>query len=93
MHKRSKYDTIVDRFLEAGHGLVEISVKGKSPSYVAGKLNKRIQAKGLELKVTTVSDVVYLEKSRPHFITSQDSFFFKDIFWSLHSMCLAHVYQ
>ena len=45
------------------HDLVEIEVENKKPSYVAGMLNKRIQARGLELKATAISDVVYLEKA------------------------------
>lgn len=59
----SIYDPIIDQFLEAGHDLVEIEVEGKKPGYVAGMLKKRIRARGLELKATAVSDVVYLEKA------------------------------
>jgi hypothetical protein len=58
----SIYDPMIDRFLEAGHDLVEIEVEGKKPDYVAGMLKKRIRARGLEIKATAVSDVVYLEK-------------------------------
>ena len=62
--KRSSiYDPIIDQFLERGHHLVEIEVEGKNPSYLAGMLNKRIKARGLELKATAVSDIVYLEKA------------------------------
>jgi len=59
----SIYDPLIDRFLESGHDLVEIEVEDKKPSYVAGMLKKRIQVRGLELKATAVSDVVYLEKN------------------------------
>ncbi len=59
----SIYDPMIDRFLESGHDLVEIEVEDKKPSYVAGMLKKRIQVRGLELKATAVSDVVYLEKN------------------------------
>jgi hypothetical protein len=59
----SIYDPMIDRFLESGHDLVEIEVEDKKQSYVAAMLNKRIQVRGLELKATAVSDVVYLEKN------------------------------
>jgi len=59
----SIYDPIIDQFIESGHGLVEIEVEGKKPSYVAVMLKKRTQARGLEIKATAVSDVVYLEKA------------------------------
>jgi hypothetical protein len=38
-------------------------VEGKSAGYVAKILNKRIKVRGLKLRVTVVSDVVYLEKA------------------------------
>jgi len=63
IRKRSIYDPMIDQFLESGHDLVEIEVEDKKPSYVAGMLTKRIQVRGLELKATAVSDVVYLEKA------------------------------
>ena len=46
----------------SGHDLVEIEVEDKKPSYVAGMLKKRIKVRGLEIKATAISDVVYLEK-------------------------------
>lgn len=64
VRKRSIYDPMIDQFLESGHDLVEIEVEDKKPSYVAGMLKKRIQVRGLELKATAVSDVVYLEKTQ-----------------------------
>jgi len=63
IRKRSIYDPMIDQFLESGHDLVEIEVEDKKPSYVAGMLKKRIQVRGLELKATAVSDIVYLEKA------------------------------
>ena len=60
---RSKYDPIIDQFIESRHDLVEIEVEGKKPSYVAGMLKKRIKVRELEIKATAVSDVVYLEKA------------------------------
>jgi hypothetical protein len=64
VRKRSIYDPMIDQFLESGQDLVEIEVEDKKPSYVAGMLKKRIQVRGLELKATAVSDVVYLEKTQ-----------------------------
>ena len=63
IRKRSIYDPMIDQFLESGHDLVEIEVEDKKPSYVAGMLKKRIQVRGLELKATAVSNIVYLEKA------------------------------
>ncbi|MBA7660311.1 hypothetical protein ES703_68313 [subsurface metagenome] len=60
--RRSIYDPMIDQFLESGNVLVEIEVEGKKPGYVAGMLKKRIKGRGLKLKATAVSDVVYLEK-------------------------------
>jgi len=53
---------MIDQFLESGNALVEIEVEGKKASYVAGMLKKRIKVRGLEIKATAISDVVYLEK-------------------------------
>ena len=62
VRKRSIYDPMIDQFLESGNALVEIEVEGKKASYVAGMLKKRIKVRGLEIKATAISDVVYLEK-------------------------------
>ncbi len=48
--RRSKYDPILDQFIELGQDLVEIEVEGKKPSYVVGMLKKRIKVRGLEIK-------------------------------------------
>lgn len=61
--KGSIYDPIIDKFLETGHDLVEITVEEKRPSYIATMLKKRIQVRELELKATAIHDVVYLEKA------------------------------
>ena len=63
VRRSSIYDPMIDQFLESGNALVEIEVEGKKASYVAGMLKKRIQVRGLEIKATAVSDVVYLEKA------------------------------
>lgn len=62
-HKRSIYDPILDRFLESGYGLVEVNVEGRSGYYLRHALDRRIKTRGLGLKATVVSEVVYLEKA------------------------------
>ena len=62
VRRSSIYDPMIDQFLESGNALVEIEVEGKKASYVAGMLKKRIKVRGLEIKATAISDVVYLEK-------------------------------
>jgi hypothetical protein len=61
--KRSKYDPILDSFLEGDSDVAEVEVEGKDPYYLRNQLNKRIELRDLkDLKVSTVKDVVYLEK-------------------------------
>ena len=61
--KGSKYDPILDAFVEGEEDLVEVNVSGKDANYIRTQLNKRIEAKGLEgIKVSVVNNVCYLEK-------------------------------
>ncbi len=62
----SKYDPIIDAFLESDKDIVEVEVKGKNPNYVRMQLNKRIEARGLRDKVKTsvINNVLYLERVR-----------------------------
>jgi len=60
--KGSKYDGIVDAFVEGTDSLVEVTVEGKDANYLRTQLNKRIEAKGLKLKTSVVNNVLYLEK-------------------------------
>ena len=62
----SKYDPIIDAFLESDKDIVEVEVKGKNPNYVRIQLNKRIEARGLRDKVKTsvINNVLYLERVR-----------------------------
>ena len=62
--RRSKYDPILDQFLELGQDLAEINVKGKTPSYVRSQLRRRIEDRGLEVTVSSAGDFVYLERKR-----------------------------
>ena len=61
--KGSKYDPILDAFLEQDHQLVQVTVAGREANYVRTQLNKRIEARNLEnIKVSVINNVGYLEK-------------------------------
>ena len=62
--KGSKYDPILDAFIEGADSLVEVTVKGKNANYLRTQLNKRIEARDIKDKVKTsvVNNVLYLEK-------------------------------
>lgn len=59
---RSKYDPIIDAFLEGEDKLVEISVPGKKGSYIMTQLSKRVKKRKLDLNVESVGDYIYLER-------------------------------
>ena len=59
--KGSKYDPILDQFIKGDSDMVAVTVEGKSANYVRTQLTKRIEAKGLSLKVSVVGGEVYLE--------------------------------
>lgn len=63
--KGSKYDPILDSFMEGGHDLVEVEVENKDANYLRTQLNKRIEARELadSVKVSVVNNVAYLEKA------------------------------
>jgi len=61
--KGSKYDPIIDAFMEGEENLVEVGVSGKDANYLRTQLNKRVDARGLKgVKVSVVNNVCYLEK-------------------------------
>ena len=62
--KGSKYDPILDSFLEGTHKLVKVEVENKDANYLRTQLNKRIEARELEpqVKVSVVNNIAYLEK-------------------------------
>lgn len=62
--KGSKYDPIIDSFMEDAHDLVKVEVPDKDANYLRTQLNKRIEARVLEdtVKVSVVNNVAYLEK-------------------------------
>jgi hypothetical protein len=62
--KGSKYDPVLDTFMEGEEDLVEVSIKDKEANYIRTQLNKRIEARALEdVKVSVINNIVYLEKT------------------------------
>ncbi len=62
--KGSKYDPILDVFVQGEDRLVEVSIEGKDANYLRTQLNKRVEARrmGGAIKVSVVNSVTYLEK-------------------------------
>ena len=63
--KRSIYDPIIDKFLEGGNELVEITVEGKSGAYISHQLKTRIEKRQLDIIASASGGYVYLEKKPP----------------------------
>lgn len=62
--KGSKYDPILDAFMEGTDKLVSVSVEGRDANYLRTQLNKRIEARGLKrVKVSVINNISYLEKA------------------------------
>jgi len=62
--KGSKYDPVLDKFLEGKAKLVKVEVPGKDANYIRTQLKKRIDARGCggEAEASVVNNVAYLEK-------------------------------
>ena len=60
--KGSKYDPILDAFMEGTDNLVEVTVEGRDASYLRTQLNKKIEAKDLKVRTSVINGVLYLEK-------------------------------
>ena len=62
--KGSKYDPIIDAFLETEDNLVTVEAEGKDANYLRTQLKKRIDARDLQAKieVSVVNNKAYLEK-------------------------------
>ena len=62
--KGSKYDPILDAFLDSSEKLVSVEVEKKDANYLRTQIKKRIDARELEDKVeiSVVNGVTYLEK-------------------------------
>lgn len=62
--KVSKYDPVIDAFMEGEDTLVVVAVENKDANYLRTLLNKRIDARKLRgVKVSVVNNVCYLEKT------------------------------
>ncbi len=62
---RSKYDPILDQFLEGGQDRVEIDTKGRNPNAVQQYLRRRIAARKLGMVAAyTKRGLVYLERRK-----------------------------
>ena len=63
--KGSKYDPVIDAFLESPEALVEVKVEGREANYLRTQLNKRIEVRNMKRKVKTsvINNVLYLEKA------------------------------
>jgi hypothetical protein len=61
--KGSKYDPIIDAFIEGNEDLVMVAAEGKDANYLRTQLKKRVEARKLEgVRVSVVNNVTYLEK-------------------------------
>jgi hypothetical protein len=62
--KGSKYDPIIDSFLNGQHNLVKVEAVGKDANYLRLQLKKRIDARDLsnKVEVSVVGNNTYLEK-------------------------------
>lgn len=62
--KGSKYDPIIDSFMDSEHELVKVEVPEKDANYLRTQLKKRIDARDLQdkVEVSVVNNIAYLEK-------------------------------
>lgn len=61
---KSKFDPVLDAFLDGPHKLVKVSMDGQSGYQFTQALNFRIESRLLtgEIEASTINDEVYLEK-------------------------------
>jgi len=64
--KGSKYDPIIDAFMESSDDLVEVKVENRDANYLRTQLNKRIEARDLkgDVKTSVINNVMYLERGK-----------------------------
>ena len=62
--KGSKYDPIIESFLNGQHNLVKVEAVGKDANYLRALLKRRIDARDLsdKVEVSVVGNNTYLEK-------------------------------
>lgn len=62
--KKSKYDPIIDEFMEMDEKVVKIEIEDKEANYLRTQLKKRIEIRELDdaVDASVVNGVCYLEK-------------------------------
>ena len=62
--KGSKYDPVIDKFLEGENELVSVEIGDRDANYIRTQLKKRIDARGLQdkVEVSVVNNKAYMEK-------------------------------
>jgi hypothetical protein len=62
--KGSKYDPIIDQFLDSNENLVIVNVSDRDANYLRTQLKKRIDARDLndKIEVSVVNNATYIEK-------------------------------
>ena len=62
--KGSKYDPVIDKFLNGDDDLVSVEIGGRDANYIRTQLKKRIDARGLAARVdvSVVNNKAYMEK-------------------------------
>lgn len=62
--KGSKYDPIIDQFINSEHNLALVNVKYRDANYLRTQLKKRIDARDLndKIEVSVVNNGTYIEK-------------------------------
>lgn len=62
--KGSKYDPVIDKFLDGDSDLVSVEIGGRDANYIRTQLKKRIDTRGLQdkVEVSVVNGKAYIEK-------------------------------
>ena len=60
----SIFDPIITEFMNSEQDLVEITVEGRTTSYMKTQLIKRLAKRELDVEVTLGYGVIYLEKKK-----------------------------
>ena len=62
--KKSKYDPIVDKFIESKDEIWQINIEGMDSNYLRTQIVKRLHARDLEttIEASVVNNIVYLSK-------------------------------
>ena len=63
-YSKGKYDEMLDKFMESGNKLVEITVENRGTAYVKHMLKTKIEERGImdQVKTSSVDEWIYLEK-------------------------------